>query len=210
MKQKNKEYEKMNHCIRDISMKHPIKTSELDPTFFEEIKEEEPGTEKLLMCLNCKGCSSSCPVTGVEPAYNIKKLLRMTVLGMRDQVLNSKELWYCTTCYRCQERCPEGVETVGTILKLRSVAVKNGIMLPAHRKIAEYVMRTGHGVPINEKNRIKRKELGLGELPETVHTHPEALSEVRTLLKACEFDRLVGFKEFEGTGAKGLKTPSVT
>jgi len=174
-------------------MKHPIKTSEFDTSFFEEIKEEE-GAEKILMCFNCKGCSTGCPVTDVEHGYNIKKLLRMSAMGLRDRVLNSEHLWYCTTCYRCQERCPEGVKTVDTMLKLRSLAVKSGIMLPAHRKIAEYVMRTGHGVPIDEQNRKKRKELELDELPGTVHSCPEALEEVRELARACGFDRLVGIE----------------
>ena len=175
-------------------MKHPIKTSESDPTFFEEIK-EETGAEKILMCFNCKGCSTGCPVTDVVPEYNIKKLLRMSAMGLRDRVLNSEHIWYCTTCFRCQERCPEGVKTVDTMLKLRSIAVKNGVMLPAHKKIAEYVMRTGHGVPIDEQNRKKRKELELDELPGTVHSCPKALEEVRQLIKACEFDRLAGFDQ---------------
>lgn len=53
-------------------MKHPIKTSESDPAFLEEIT-EEAGAEKILMCFNCKGCSTGCPVTDVVPQYNIKK-----------------------------------------------------------------------------------------------------------------------------------------
>lgn len=56
-------------------------------------------------------------------------------------------------------------------------------------------MRTGHGVPIDEQNRKKRKELELDELPGTVHSCPEALEEVRQLIKACGFDRLAGFDQ---------------
>ncbi|MEA3325263.1 MAG: hypothetical protein U9Q37_09065 [Euryarchaeota archaeon] len=36
-----------------------------------------------------------------------------------------------------------------------------------------------------------RKRLGMGDLPETVHKYPEALSEVQTLLGCCGFDELV-------------------
>jgi heterodisulfide reductase subunit C len=49
----------------------------------------------------------------------------------------------------------------------------------------------GHAVPIDEKNKKKRTELGLEELPETVHKYPDELEEVKILLNSCAFEELL-------------------
>jgi len=46
-------------------------------------------------------------------------------------------------------------------------------------------------VPINDDGRAKRKELGMDELPETVHKHPQALDQVKKLLEVTGFIKLV-------------------
>lgn len=56
------------------------------------------------------------------------------------------------------------------------------------------VMECGHAVPLDEETKQKREELGLDPIPETVQKSPEALQEVRTLLKACGFDELTAEK----------------
>jgi heterodisulfide reductase subunit C len=66
-----------------------------------------------------------------------------------------------------------------------------GLMLPEHRKVAGLVIDKGHAVPINDDGRAKRKELGMDELPETVHKHPQALEQVKKLLELTGFMQLV-------------------
>ena len=56
-----------------------------------------------------------------------------------------------------------------------------------------FVMNTGHGVPINDKTKALRAEIGLPEVPPTVHAYPEALEEIQKICQACEFDKLIGF-----------------
>jgi len=99
-----------------------INTSDFDPEFRKEVF-EEPGAEKIVLCFNCTGCTSGCPMADQESEYNIRKFLRMANLGMKDQLLNSPYIWYCTTCYKCQERCPQGVKNVDTMLKIRTIAI---------------------------------------------------------------------------------------
>lgn len=171
-------------------------TVKLDPKFRKRIM-EEPGAEKIYLCLHCTGCTSGCPIADEFGEYNPRRLLRMAALGMKDELLHDETLWYCTTCYNCQERCPMGVKNVDTILKIRTLAVEEGIMLPSHRKVAQIVQKFGHAVPINDDNMAKRKKLGLSEKPETVHTYPDALKEVQTLIQSIGFDRLVAEKKEE-------------
>ncbi|WNY28247.1 hypothetical protein MmiEs2_04310 [Methanimicrococcus stummii] len=170
-------------------MTDPVSSSEIDKSFFSELTQEK-GMDKILLCFNCNGCSTGCPMKDIEKQFDIKKYIRMAGLGMKDRILKDEYLWYCTTCYKCQERCPEGVLNVDTLLRMRTMAVHEGIMLEPHREVAHFVLDTGHAVPINDSNKKKRLELGLSEVPPTVHMYPEAYEQVRKLLKACEFDTL--------------------
>ena len=171
-------------------MTGPIDSSEFDKTFFEEISQEK-GAEKLRLCFNCNGCSTGCPMTDLESNFSMNKFLRLAGLGLKDRILSDPYLWYCTTCYKCQERCPEEVLNVDTLLKIRTMAVKEGHMLAPHRGTAQNVVRTGHGVPINDATKQRRIDLGLAEIPPTVHMYPEAYDEVKKLVEACGFDELI-------------------
>jgi len=89
---------------------------------------------------------------------------------------------------------PTLIPITDALLELRRLAVKKGFMLPEHRKISEMVMECGHAVPLDEETKQKREELGLDPIPVTVQKYPEALQEVRNLLKACKFNELVAEK----------------
>jgi heterodisulfide reductase subunit C len=115
------------------------------------------------------------------------------VLGFREKVLSSDELWYCTTCYTCQERCPRGVKTTEIIRILRNIAAKEGYMSKSHKMAAGQVFKTGHAVAINEEIQNVREELGLSRLPPTTHSYPEALAKLQDILRRTHFDELVGF-----------------
>lgn len=173
-------------------MRNPINSSEVDTSFFNDLNNEE-NINKLLLCINCNGCSTGCPMTNIVSEFNIKKYLRMAGLGLKDKIINDKYLWYCTTCYKCQERCPEEIHNVDVLLKLRTIAVSEGIMLPQHKDIASNVIKTGHAVPLNDDNKNKRKILGLSEIPPTVHTFNEELKKLQKLINECKFDKLISY-----------------
>jgi len=142
----------------------------------------------ILKCMQCGMCTGSCP-SGRHTSLNVRKLVRH---AMRSQdVLEDNELWMCTTCYNCQERCPRRIDIVDAILRIRSIAAHMGIMLPEHQQVIKLLLEYGHAVPIDEMNMKKREELGLERLPETVHKDPVALKEVKTLLKACKLSEII-------------------
>jgi heterodisulfide reductase subunit C len=146
----------------------------------------------VLSCMQCGTCTGSCP-SGRHTGLNTRRILR-DARKNRAAILSDDALWLCTTCYTCQERCPRNIPITDAILELRRLAIREGFMLPEHRKISEMVMECGHAVPLDEETKIKREELGLDPIPETVQKYPEALQEVRNLLKACGFDELVAEK----------------
>lgn len=146
----------------------------------------------ILSCMQCGTCTGSCP-SGRHTGLNTRRILR-DARKNRATVLSDEDLWLCTTCYTCQERCPRGIPITDALLELRRLAVKEGFMLPEHRLISEMVMECGHAVPLDEETKRKREELGLDPIPETVQKYPEALKELKNLLKACKFDELVAEK----------------
>ena len=64
-----------------------------------------------------------------------------------------------------------------------------------HKKVCEILLKYGHAVPVNEQTKKNRKELGLDELPPTVHSYPEGLKEVLILFEKTGFKELVEDKE---------------
>lgn len=141
-----------------------------------------------LRCMQCGVCSGSCP-SGRHMALNIRRLVRKA--ARTTDVLKDEQLWMCTTCYNCQERCPRDIDIVEVVFTLRSIAAHERIMRPEHGKVSELLLEHGHAVPIDEERRKQRTELGLDELPQTVQSYPEDLEEVRILLGSCGFDRLL-------------------
>ena len=157
----------------------------------------DAGIETVDHCFQCGTCGGGCP-SGRRTPYRVRQIVRKCLLGLREEVVSDPALWMCTTCYTCQERCPRSVKIVDIIKMARNEAAKAGYMADAHKATGSYVIKFGHGVPINDKTKDLRKAIGLDELPPTVHAFPEALEEVQKICAACEFDKLIGFNMEKG------------
>ncbi|WP_394355312.1 CoB--CoM heterodisulfide reductase subunit C [Methanothermococcus sp.] len=131
-------------------------------------------------CYQCGTCTGSCP-SGRITAFRTRKLIRSAMLGLKE-CIGGEDLWKCTTCYTCYERCPRNVKITDIIKSMRNVACQMGLIAEAHRKTTLYVYLTGHAVPVNDEIKKVRKKLGLSEVPPTTHKYPEALDEVRGLM----------------------------
>ena len=154
----------------------------------------DAGAETLNLCFQCGTCTGSCP-SGRHTAFRVRKLFRLAQLGLKDRILPTDELWACTTCYTCYERCPRGVDTVGIVFALRNLAVKDGHMAEAHSKTAGYLIRFGHFVPLAKEIRESRTKIGLEEVPPTVTSDKKYIEEIKTITKSTGFDELIGYKE---------------
>ena len=89
----------------------------VDFSFKEEVA-AQPGGENLKRCFACGSCTLSCPVAEV------------ILLGLKEEVLSSKVIWYCLSCYRCQVRCPQEVKYPEIMRVLRKLAVEQGYVEP--------------------------------------------------------------------------------
>lgn len=136
-----------------------INLAQLDKDFKYEIA-LRPGAGFFKRCFSCGTCTASCPVSEIDESFNPRLIIRQALLGMREQVLASKSLWYCVQCYTCYARCPQDVRFTDVLSVLRDIAVEQGyapadmkikskkIDLLAHKLrhgIAEYVRLCSHG-----------------------------------------------------------------
>lgn len=159
-----------------------------NPEFISELA--AAGGEGAKMCFQCGTCTAGCP-SGKITAYRTRKLMRMAQLGLKDDIISSEDLWQCTTCYTCEERCPRAVPIVDVVIALRNIAVANGKMYPAHKKTGQNLIEYGHTVSINDKVKAQRKELGLPEVPPTVLANEKAMADLGVILEATGFKKLV-------------------
>jgi len=118
--------------------------------------------------------------------------MRAAQLGLKDETVNSEDIWQCTTCYTCSERCPRDVQIVDVVTAIRNIAVANGNLYEGHKKVAANLIKVGHTVDNNDKIRALRKELGLPENPPTVMDNASAKADFDKILAIAGFNKLVG------------------
>ncbi|RBQ23664.1 CoB--CoM heterodisulfide reductase iron-sulfur subunit C [Candidatus Methanobinarius endosymbioticus] len=190
---KNKEEKRDTMTLLNENEKLTLKN--VDPEFTEIFK--DAGIDSVKICFQCGTCTGGCP-SGRRTPYRVRQLVRKCLVGLKDEVISDDALWMCTTCYTCQERCPREIKIVEIVKMARNVAAQNGFMAPAHKATGSFVIKTGHGVPINDATMELRKRVGLDELPPTTHSHPEALEEVQKICEITGFDDLIGFNKATG------------
>ncbi|MBN1683593.1 4Fe-4S dicluster domain-containing protein [Candidatus Bathyarchaeota archaeon] len=78
--------------------------------------------EKIDLCFQCGACSSGCPMVQ-EMDYLPSKIIRMSQLGLKE-VLSSKTIWVCTTCFNCEVRCPRGIDIANVMEAIRQVVLR--------------------------------------------------------------------------------------
>ncbi len=139
-------------------------------------------------CIQCGSCVGSCP-SGRKTAWRVRLIIREAQLGLRERALSKDELWHCTTCYTCQERCPREVMTTDIVRIIRNIAFEEGYVQPRHVLVAENFFKTGHSIPMKEEIKEMRRDLGLNEIPPTTLAYRKSLEEVKRL---AEYS---GFKE---------------
>ena len=146
-----------------IEFKKPIKSTELDPSFKCEVANTYEG-RTILYCYQCGTCSAGCPVLNALELMP-HQIIRMTLLGLKKEVLECSTLWLCATCYLCNERCPQGVEISNVFFTLKNIAVQNHIIPKGLKQLAETIYELGVAAEVTNFQEEEREDLGLPEIP---------------------------------------------
>lgn len=154
-----------------------IDLSQADPNFRKELA-EQPGGEKIAACFACRTCMASCPVTAVNDTFNPLKVIRMALYGLKKEVLGSDFIWLCSSCYACQERCPQGVSITEFMTLLKNISIQKGYTPPAGIKAQRDIVKAeGRIYPLDDFDNKKRAKINLPALPTTCEVVKELFPE---------------------------------
>ena len=93
--------------------------------------------EKTKNCFECGICTASCPMAELLQAhYNPRTLLQKT-LTEPENTLNEDRLWLCAWCYKCYERCPQGLKLPEIFQLLKNEAAKRGLLEGFERAVSK-------------------------------------------------------------------------
>ncbi len=185
--------EALENKLRDRALHDDV----LHPEFTKKVEEISRSIPH--MCYQCGTCTSSCP-SAPRSSYRIRKFVRRALLGLEDEALTDPDLWLCTTCYSCTDRCPRDIAPTDVNMAMRNLAFKRDIIPVNFLKTVQAIYTTGHGVPNNDVNRAARLKLGLTKDPPTTHMYPEFMPGIQKIIDHYNLkkdaDRIV--KESEG------------
>jgi NADPH-dependent glutamate synthase beta subunit-like oxidoreductase len=77
--------------------------------------------EKLRYCEQCGVCSSACLLTGIND-FNIRRIIRHVELELIDEIADSLMPWFCATCGKCEDACPNGIKILDITRTLRAIS----------------------------------------------------------------------------------------
>jgi len=99
-----------------------ITSSRVGSSFVAQI--EKVAGQKLLACYQCGKCSAGCPMA---PHMDIlpNQIIRMSQLGMQEQLQASRAIWMCVSCLTCNSRCPKGIRIAEVIEALRDSVLRS-------------------------------------------------------------------------------------
>jgi len=88
-------------------------------------KVEELSGEIITKCDQCGICSGSCPMVS-EMDITPSQMMRMVQLG-ESEVMESKAMWLCASCFACTVRCPRGLDLSRVAEALRQMKLRKAI-----------------------------------------------------------------------------------
>jgi len=78
-------------------------------------------------CIQCGKCAGGCPVS-MKTTLDVRFLIYEALTGYLPDPAHMEELWDCTCCFTCVERCPKDVKPAEFIIGLRSLLVESGMI----------------------------------------------------------------------------------
>jgi heterodisulfide reductase subunit C len=102
-------------------MRTNISRNKIHDDFVKKI--EEISGQNLLACYQCGKCSAGCPAVG-EMDILPNQIIRYIQLGFKDELLESRSVWVCASCYTCNVRCPKGIKIAEVMEAVRQVLLR--------------------------------------------------------------------------------------
>jgi heterodisulfide reductase subunit C len=106
-----------------------------------------PEGEHLDVCFACGTCVSKCMIQQkVEPEYNPRRLIRMVMMGMREEAFENPTIWLCSACDLCYSSCPQEIHISQVIGAVKKLAVEAGYTSPLETVSVDESLCAGCGI----------------------------------------------------------------
>lgn len=102
-----------------------VTTKEITPAFNSEVTKTQGG-KNLNRCFSCGACSGICPVSQAIPDFDPRKIIHMVRMGLKDRLLKSDLLWFCSQCKSCVFVCPQDVRFAEIVESLWDMGYEQG------------------------------------------------------------------------------------
>ena len=106
------------------------------------------GCDQLSSCIQCGTCSGACPLS-IYMDYSPRQVMALVRADFKNEVLRSKTIWLCASCYGCTVECPRQIRITDIMYALKQRAIKER-MYPKQmpipilaREFAKMVSRKG-------------------------------------------------------------------
>ncbi len=112
---------------------------------------KDGGGDAFKLCYQCGLCDTVCPWNKVR-TFSMRKIVRQAAFGLTE--VDSEEMWLCTTCGKCPQRCPRGVKIIECGVSLRKIATQYGVFPDSAKPVpAISASLNGYGNPLNEERK---------------------------------------------------------
>lgn len=84
------------------------------------------GCDQLKSCIQCGTCSGTCPLS-IYMDFSPRQVMALVRADFKNEVLSSKTVWLCASCYACTVECPRKIRITDIMYALKQRAIKEGI-----------------------------------------------------------------------------------
>ena len=122
---------------------------------FKNVVAERAGAERITNCFMCGTCTATCPVSALNGEYNPRRIIKMVLLGMKEEVLSSPQLWQCNQCHACVAHCPQNVSFADVMRVIRQLAIEEGYFTKEYAAEIEKIDIETRQLRIDRINNLK-------------------------------------------------------
>jgi len=108
-------------------------------------------------CLSCGMCTGGCPSARLNEKYNPRRILHRAVIEGKLE----DDIWLCTNCYTCQERCPTHTKVADLISFMRRIYVKEHGVPEFIKPLIANLESCGFTAAIGELENKRRERMNL-------------------------------------------------